>query len=846
MQAEGARVVFFSQTGAQEPLLANLLVAKLLKKSEKSGRSKAEWLPKVFVAKSTETSVEVYLFSASERGATLVAQPELLQQVNHQLEQSLLAAANTSLICIMVPGSALPNESPLQTTQPYCSNFIDPRHIAKPVQSKNSGPQMACCQNPKQTPSSFTFIKQEVLVLDGADVITPRNQITAGAPPATSPTNLAGSVAVNQSPRIVKRKQSPDEGLKAAAAARSPSTEVKRCRLSAKKTGQFQIHSSPRSNSAGHAEGKVARSSTGKENNRIGDGGEGMGGNPIRGKTSEYRGVSWSKSSKKWQAQIHFDGKQRHLGYFADEKEAARAYDRASRAHHGGKAKLNFPVATAPASVKAYLKQSTLSGLFAAAKRSSQCDKPYKHVGRCRNTPRESNQASVVVQPLQTQLFHMQIVQFTDLDGDRGSFRLQSSNTPKKLELWYDSHGTSQERLQQPDISIVVYNSSNGDVKVGSEGSALGGLFSIGDHATVMHKVKGMCLKAGAQFKIDGLDQQMQMQIHPKRATIEYGDSASMGVDVRVGHTLGPLTIPRNLGVRLGPHTIPSGSSQPTQYFEHLEWIQVDEDGGEDFPLPLSAPPAHLLGATSIDSDIRMAHDPTVGVDFMGNKITLGCLVEVYTPCSQHWHIAENRWCDEDWEHIHKLLTDQVLYAPKSPLSPESPNPFLRGMYGELAVLRVVEVKLAGEGDHGCIYNGAHNGSRIVVVVEWLDDRHGISASTTTNTDARVFTTEEALSAVLEWTTCIGEGLVEQVSIDRGDNEADCDGGDILDLGMTSGDSMDSASLARRVWVRMQNDSSLVPTFGYNLLRRCDSFSNDPATHSHHLPPTLSQCVTQV
>jgi hypothetical protein len=58
---------------------------------------------------------------------------------------------------------------------------------------------------------------------------------------------------------------------------------------------------------------------------------------------SKYRGVSWSKSNKKWQAQIYFDGKKHHLGYFEDEEEAARAYDRAARVQHGEKAQLNFP-----------------------------------------------------------------------------------------------------------------------------------------------------------------------------------------------------------------------------------------------------------------------------------------------------------------------------------------------------------------------------------------------------------------------------------------------------------------------------------------------------------------------
>jgi hypothetical protein len=36
--------------------------------------------------------------------------------------------------------------------------------------------------------------------------------------------------------------------------------------------------------------------------------------------------VCWHKTSGKWRARIRIDGKQRHLGYFADEEEAAAAY----------------------------------------------------------------------------------------------------------------------------------------------------------------------------------------------------------------------------------------------------------------------------------------------------------------------------------------------------------------------------------------------------------------------------------------------------------------------------------------------------------------------------------------
>jgi hypothetical protein len=59
-------------------------------------------------------------------------------------------------------------------------------------------------------------------------------------------------------------------------------------------------------------------------------------------KTSHYRGVCWYKNSKKWVATITYDGKQHNLGYFEDEEEAARAYDKEARAQRGDNAKLNF------------------------------------------------------------------------------------------------------------------------------------------------------------------------------------------------------------------------------------------------------------------------------------------------------------------------------------------------------------------------------------------------------------------------------------------------------------------------------------------------------------------------
>lgn len=59
--------------------------------------------------------------------------------------------------------------------------------------------------------------------------------------------------------------------------------------------------------------------------------------------SSNYKGVAWKKDKKKWRAQIHFNGKCIFLGYFEDEKKAAKAYDKAAEKYYGQFAYLNFP-----------------------------------------------------------------------------------------------------------------------------------------------------------------------------------------------------------------------------------------------------------------------------------------------------------------------------------------------------------------------------------------------------------------------------------------------------------------------------------------------------------------------
>ena len=57
--------------------------------------------------------------------------------------------------------------------------------------------------------------------------------------------------------------------------------------------------------------------------------------------SSIYKGVYWHKLHQKWGARIKIDRKQIHLGYFHNEKEAARAYNKKALELFGEYACLN-------------------------------------------------------------------------------------------------------------------------------------------------------------------------------------------------------------------------------------------------------------------------------------------------------------------------------------------------------------------------------------------------------------------------------------------------------------------------------------------------------------------------
>lgn len=56
-----------------------------------------------------------------------------------------------------------------------------------------------------------------------------------------------------------------------------------------------------------------------------------------------FKGVSFDKSSQKWEAGIALGGKRRRLGWFTTQEEAARSYDAAAYAAWGSSCYLNFP-----------------------------------------------------------------------------------------------------------------------------------------------------------------------------------------------------------------------------------------------------------------------------------------------------------------------------------------------------------------------------------------------------------------------------------------------------------------------------------------------------------------------
>ena len=52
--------------------------------------------------------------------------------------------------------------------------------------------------------------------------------------------------------------------------------------------------------------------------------------------TSQYKGVFWDKNSNKWKSQIKINGKKKYLGYFTSEEDAAEVYQNALKMYNEG------------------------------------------------------------------------------------------------------------------------------------------------------------------------------------------------------------------------------------------------------------------------------------------------------------------------------------------------------------------------------------------------------------------------------------------------------------------------------------------------------------------------------
>lgn len=64
---------------------------------------------------------------------------------------------------------------------------------------------------------------------------------------------------------------------------------------------------------------------------------------PRGAKSSRFKGVYWKNSKQRWIARMEVDGRDRQIGQFVLETDAAHAYDEAARQRWGAFACVNFP-----------------------------------------------------------------------------------------------------------------------------------------------------------------------------------------------------------------------------------------------------------------------------------------------------------------------------------------------------------------------------------------------------------------------------------------------------------------------------------------------------------------------
>jgi hypothetical protein len=60
-----------------------------------------------------------------------------------------------------------------------------------------------------------------------------------------------------------------------------------------------------------------------------------------RDSTSRFRGVSWNEADKRWVVGVSVNGRRKHIGRYADEVDAAKAFNDAATKYYGQFARLN-------------------------------------------------------------------------------------------------------------------------------------------------------------------------------------------------------------------------------------------------------------------------------------------------------------------------------------------------------------------------------------------------------------------------------------------------------------------------------------------------------------------------
>lgn len=66
----------------------------------------------------------------------------------------------------------------------------------------------------------------------------------------------------------------------------------------------------------------------------------------LKGCTSQFMGVSWHVRTETWRARMKLHGREIHLGHYATEEDAARAYDAGIRLYRPQSTRWNFPAVT--------------------------------------------------------------------------------------------------------------------------------------------------------------------------------------------------------------------------------------------------------------------------------------------------------------------------------------------------------------------------------------------------------------------------------------------------------------------------------------------------------------------